>query len=124
MSEKRKKAKLTPTRSGAQIYMSDSYSKEFLDSIDRGEPTDLRKLMEKKIREKMYAEGATPQEVGRKLSDVTTDQIDKAVRVSNKAKKPKKRPTSFKDGGVVKGRKKPKMGCVMKGRGGKYKGQS
>ena len=34
MSEKRKKAKLTPTRSGAQIYMSDSYSKEFLDSID------------------------------------------------------------------------------------------
>ena len=48
MAKKRKKAKLTPTRSGAQIYMSDSYAKEFLDSIDNREPTDLEKLMDKK----------------------------------------------------------------------------
>ena len=111
MAKKKKKAKLTPTRSGGQIYMSDSYAKEFLDSIDNSEPTDLRKLMRKKIREKMYAEGATPQEVGRKLSDVTTDQISKAVRVSNKAK-----------GGAVRAMKLG--GAVMKGRGPKFKGQS
>jgi hypothetical protein len=30
----------------------------------------------------------------------------------------------FKAGGAVRGKKKPKMGCVMKGRGGKYKGRS
>jgi hypothetical protein len=32
----------------------------------------------------------------------------------------------YEDGGAVKKKKvkKPKMGCVMKGRGGKYKGQS
>ena len=32
----------------------------------------------------------------------------------------------YEDGGAVKSKKvkKPKMGCVMKGRGGKYKGQS
>ena len=29
----------------------------------------------------------------------------------------------YEAGGAVRGRKKPKMGCVMKGRGGKYKGQ-
>jgi len=29
----------------------------------------------------------------------------------------------YESGGAVRGRKKPKMGCVMKGRGGKYKGQ-
>ena len=32
----------------------------------------------------------------------------------------------YEDGGAVRNKKvkKPKMGCVMKGRGGKYKGQS
>ena len=111
MAKKRKKAKLTPTRSGAQIYMSDSYAKEFLDSIDNREPTDLEKLMDKKIDEKMYGSGKTPREVGRKLSDVTTDQISKAVRVSNKAK-----------GGAVRAMKLG--GAVTKGRGPKFKGQS
>jgi len=111
MAKKSKKTKLKPTRSGAQIYMSDSYAKEFDDSIKNRESTDLRKLMEKKIREKMYAEGATPQEVGQKLSDVTTDQISKAVRITNKAK-----------GGAVRAMKLG--GAVMKGRGPKFKGQT
>ena len=111
MAKKSKKTKLKPTRSGAQIYMSDSYAKEFDDSIKNRESTDLRKLMEKKIREKMYAEGATPQEVGQKLADVTTDQIAEAVRITNKAK-----------GGAVRAMKLG--GAVMKGRGPKFKGQS
>jgi hypothetical protein len=36
------------------------------------------------------------------------------------------KPMGFKAGGAVRNKKvkKPKMGCVMKGRGGKYKGQS
>jgi hypothetical protein len=44
-------------------------------------------------------------------------------RKKSKAKTPKKRPTPFKSGGAVR-KKKQKMGCVMSGRGGKYKGQS
>jgi len=86
MANKPKKIKLKPTRSGAQIYMSDSYAKDFLDSIDNLEPTDLEKLMDKKIDEKMYGSGKTPREVGRKKADIITDQIAEAVRISNKAK--------------------------------------
>ena len=111
MAKKSKKTKLKPTRSGAQIYMSDSYAKEFNDSIKNRESTDLRKLMEKKIREKMYAEGATPQEVGQKLADVTTDQISESVRLLHNKNKIK--PRAFNNGGAV-----------MKGRGPKFKGQS
>ena len=38
-----------------------------------------------------------------------------------KSRRPRARP--FEDGGAVR-KKKPKMGCVMKGRGGSYKGRS
>ena len=111
MAKKSKKTKLRPTRSGAQIYMSDSYAQKFDDAIANRKSTDLQKLMEKKIREKMYAEGATPQEVGRKLSDVTTDQISEAVDLLYNKNKTK--PRAFNNGGAV-----------MKGRGPKFKGQS
>jgi len=110
-NKKPKRVKLTPTESGGQIYMSDSYAKEYNDAIKNLKNTDLDNLIKEKLRKKMYAEGATPQEVGRKKADITIDQIDESVRVL--IKKNKTKPRAFNNGGAV-----------MKGRGPKFKGQS
>ena len=122
MAKKPKKIKLTPTRSGAQIYMSDDYAKEFSDGITSGVRPALRNLITKNLREKMYAEGATPQEVGEKRGDILVDQINESVRVLNKKKKKKRGASGKAKGGAVRAMKLG--GAVMKGRGPKFKGQS
>jgi len=123
MANNSKKAKppkmMRPTRTGRQIYMSDRYAKELDDAIDNREQTDLRKLMDKKISEKMYSEGSTPQEVGKFKAGMYVDEIEEAVRINsdkNKTKPRKKNKTkvrAFKNGGAV-----------MSGRGPKFKGQT
>ena len=61
-------------------------------------------------------------------SGKTISDADKMRMMSMLRKKSggMKNPMGFKAGGAVqtKRTKKPKMGCVMSGRGGKYKGQS
>ena len=123
MANNSKKAKppkkMRRTDSGGQIYMSDRYAQELDDAIDNLEKTDLRKLMDKKISEKMYSEGSTPQEVGRLKAKMYIDEIEEAVRINfdkNKTKPRKKNKTkvrAFKNGGAV-----------MNGRGPKFKGQT
>ena len=60
---------------------------------------------------------------GKTISDADMMRIKSMLREKGGGMK---KPMGFKAGGAVqtKRTKKPKMGCVMKGRGGKYKGQS
>ena len=62
-------------------------------------------------------------ESGKTISDADKMRIKSMLRKKGGGMK---KPMGFKAGGAVgtKRTKKPKMGCVMKGRGGKYKGQS
>ena len=122
MANKPKKIKLTPTDSGSQIYMSDSYAKEYNDAIKNLKNTDLDNLIKEEVRKKMYARGSTPQEVGRKKADITIDQIDESVRILQNKKKKKRGASGKAKGGAVRAMKLG--GAVMKGRGPKFKGQS
>lgn len=69
-----------------------------------------------RIRNMMGASGKT-------ISDADMMRIKSMLRQKSGGMK---KPMGFKAGGAVqtKRTKKPKMGCVMSGRGGKYKGQS
>ena len=62
-------------------------------------------------------------ESGKTISDADKMRIMNMMRKKSGGMK---KPMGFKAGGAVqtKRTKKPKMGCVMSGRGGKYKGQS
>ena len=62
-------------------------------------------------------------ESGKTISDADKMRIKSMLRKKSGGMK---KPMGFKAGGAVgtKRTKKPKMGCVMSGRGGKYKGQS
>ena len=62
-------------------------------------------------------------ESGKTISDADKMRIMNMLRKKSGGMK---KPMGFKAGGAVRNKKvkKPKMGCVMKGRGGKYKGQS
>ena len=62
-------------------------------------------------------------ESGKTISDADKMRIMSMLRKKSGGMK---KPMGFKAGGAVgtKRTKKPKMGCVMSGRGGKYKGQS
>jgi len=122
MANKPKKIKLTPTDSGSQIYMSDSYAKEYNDAIKNLKNTDLDNLIKEEVRKKMYARGSTPQEVGRKKADITIDQIDESVRILQNKKKKKRGASGKAKGGAVRAMKLG--GAVMSGRGPKFKGQS
>jgi hypothetical protein len=68
-------------------------------------------------------------ESGKTISDADIARIRKMMmgRINKSTdglmKGGMKKPMGFKAGGAVR-KKKPKMGCVMSGRGGKYKGQS
>ena len=129
MAEKRKPINLKKTRSGAYQYGGEN-ARKFEDLLF--EKFLNNSISDPNIREKMNRLGATHyastghDETGRLEKQMMGFAQEKANerRKKSKAKTPKKRPTPFKSGGVVKGGKKPKMGCVMKGRGGKYKGQS
>ena len=59
-------------------------------------------------------------ESGKTISDADKMRIMNMLRKKSGGMK---KPMGFKAGGAVR-KKKPKMGCVMSGRGGKYKGQS
>ncbi len=69
-----------------------------------------------RIRNMMGASGKT-------ISDADMMRIKSMLRKKGGSMK---KPMGFESGGAVRTKrtKKPKMGCVMKGRGGKYKGQS
>jgi len=69
-----------------------------------------------RIRNMMGASGKT-------ISDADMMRIKSMLRKKGGGMK---KPMGFEGGGAVRTKrtKKPKMGCVMKGRGGKYKGQS
>ena len=69
-----------------------------------------------RIRNMMGASGKT-------ISDADMMRIKSMLRKKGGGMK---KPMGFESGGAVRTKrtKKPKMGCVMKGRGGKYKGQS
>tara|TARA_R100000951_G_C2574992_1_gene160049 strand:+ start:127 stop:516 length:390 start_codon:yes stop_codon:yes gene_type:complete len=129
MAEKRKPITLKKTRGGAYQYGGEN-ARKFEDLLFKNFLNDSSS--DPNIMEKMDRLGAAHyadrdyDERGRIEKQMMMFAKEEANerRKKPKAKKPKKRPTPFKDGGVVKGRKKPKMGCVMKGRGGKYKGQS
>jgi len=62
-------------------------------------------------------------ESGKTISDADKMRIMSMLRKKGGGMK---KPMGFESGGAVqtKRTKKPKNGCVMKGRGGKYKGQS
>ena len=62
-------------------------------------------------------------ESGKTISDADKMRIMSMLRKKGGGMK---KPMGFESGGAVRTKrtKKPKMGCVMKGRGGKYKGQS
>ena len=62
-------------------------------------------------------------ESGKTISDADKMRIKSMLRKKGGGMK---KPMGFESGGAVRTKrtKKPKMGCVMKGRGGKYKGQS
>lgn len=79
-------------------------------------------------------EGRENEEI-RKGEDALSKRAEKAKMLEMMMRRMKKSPAGmmkggkvmkYEDGGAVKKKKvkKPKMGCVMKGRGGKYKGQS
>ena len=79
-------------------------------------------------------EGRENEEI-RKGEDALSKRAEKAKMLEMMMRRMKKSPAGmmkggkvmkYEDGGAVKSKKvkKPKMGCVMKGRGGKYKGQS
>jgi len=129
MAEKRKPINLKKTRGGAYQYGGEN-ARKFEDLLF--EKYLNNSISDPNIREKMNRLGATHyastghDDAGRleKLMMGFAQEKANERRKKSKAKMPKKRPTPFKSGGVVKGGKKPKMGCVMKGRGGKYKGQS
>jgi len=91
----RKKVNMRPTDTGGQIYMSKDYAKKFLDTY--AGDTDLQKLMEKKITERMRSGKMTPQESGNMKAETFVDQVDEAVR--QKYEKPRK----MKKGGAVRG---------------------
>ncbi len=129
MAEKRKPITLKKTRGGAYQYggenarkFEDILFKKFLNN-SISDPNIMEKM--DRLDAAHYA-STGHDETGRleKLIMRFAQEDASKRRKKPKAKKPKKRPTPFKSGGVVKGGKKPKMGCVMKGRGGKYKGQS
>ena len=111
MAKKNKTIKLSPAESGGQIYMSDSYAKEYQDAIKNLKNTDLEKLMRKELEEYMRSKGKTSKEIGRKFGTITGDKISESINVLNKKNKTK--PRAFKNGGAV-----------MNGRGPKFKGQS
>ena len=61
-------------------------------------------------------------ESGKTISAADAEMIRRLLgkrAAPSKSMRPRARP--FQDGGAVR-KKKPKMGCVMKGRGGKFKG--
>ena len=62
-------------------------------------------------------------ESGKTISDADKMRIMSMLRKKSGGMK---KPMGFESGGAVRTKrtKKPKMGCVMKGRGGKYKGRS
>ena len=79
-------------------------------------------------------EGRENEEI-RKGEDALSKRAEKAKMLEMMVRRMKKSPAGmmkggkvmkYEDGGAVRKKKvkKPKMGCVMKGRGGKYKGQS
>ena len=79
-------------------------------------------------------EGRENEEI-RKGEDALSKRAEKAKMLEMMMRRMKKSPAGmmkggkvmkYEDGGAVRKKKvkKPKMGCVMKGRGGKYKGQS
>jgi hypothetical protein len=79
-------------------------------------------------------EGRENEEI-RKGEDALSKRAEKAKMLEMMMRRMKKSPAGmmkggkvmkYEGGGAVKNTKvkKPKMGCVMKGRGGKYKGQS
>ena len=79
-------------------------------------------------------EGRENEEI-RKGEDALSKRAEKAKMLEMMMRRMKKSPAGmmkggkvmkYEDGGAVRNKKvkKPKMGCVMKGRGGKYKGQS
>jgi len=91
----RKKVNMRPTKSGGQIYMSDDYAKKF-DNAYAGD-TDLQKLIDKKMTERMHAGEMTPTESGKMSHDIWMDQMEESVR--QKYEKPRK----MKKGGAVRG---------------------
>ena len=79
-------------------------------------------------------EGRENEEI-RKGEEALSKRAEKAKMLEMMMRRMKKSPAGmmkggkvmkYEGGGAVKSKKvkKPKMGCVMKGRGGKYKGQS
>jgi len=95
----RKKVNMRPTKSGGQIYMSDDYAKEFNNTY--AGDTDLQKLIDKKMTERMHAGEMTPKESGSMKSDIFIDQVDESVR----KKYAKKKPVKKAEGGAVRGYK-------------------
>jgi hypothetical protein len=107
----KKRVKMNPSRKGGQIYMSDDYAKEFRNTYAGN--TDLQKLIEKKITDRMLSGELTPEESGSKKAGIVIDQIEESVD---------KKYANKKYGGKVRAMKNG--GAVMSGRGPKFKGQS
>jgi len=82
---KRKKVNMRPTKSGGQIYMSDDYAKEFRETY--AGDTELQKLIEKNMDERMLAGEMTPKESGSMKARNFIDQVEESVR--QKYKKPR-----------------------------------
>ena len=91
----RKKVNMRPTKSGGQIYMSDDYAKEFRETY--AGDTELQKLIEKNMNERMRAGEMTPKESGSMKARTFIDQVEESVR--QKYEKPRK----MKKGGKVRG---------------------
>ena len=71
----------------------------------------------------MNPRGAGTTRSGRQLNRMgVSEDIIEMLEGTRPGRKAPLQALGFKKGGAVR-KKKPKMGCVMKGRGGKYKGQ-
>lgn len=116
---KTKRVKMNPSRKGGQIYMSDDYAEEFRNT--RAGNTDLQKLIEKKITDRMLAGEMTPQESGSKKAGIVIDQIEESVnkkyakkKYGGKVQKMAKGGAAFPD---LTGDGKVTRADILKGRG-------
>lgn len=100
--------------------MSDDYAKEFRNT--RAGNTDLQKLIEKKITDRMLAGEMTPQESGSKKAGIVIDQIEESVNKKYAKKKYGGKVQKMANGGVVRGYEGG--GEVCRGMGRAYQGKS
>lgn len=95
----RKKVNMRPSDSGGQIYMSKDYAKKFRET-NAGD-TELQKLIEKKMTERMLAGEMTPKESGSLKARTFIDQARESNRQKYANKKYGGKVTKMKEGGKV-----------------------